>query len=89
MGRPTGAGVGRRDHLWTGDCNVVFRFGRFAQSERAEFHTGVGLNWLNDPAQTDAGFNFTYGADFFPQQLWIVSTTLDAGTLGSAGLVHG
>lgn len=75
------------DSLWVGDFNLVFRF---AQAEKAEFRTGVGFNWLNhpDPArpQTDFGFNFTYGADFFPRKPWVFSAELDAGNLGRAGL---
>ena len=72
-----------RDELWLGDFNAVYRF---AQSERAQFRTGLGLNWLDDPIDTDFGFNFTYGADFFPARPWILSATLDWGTLGSAEL---
>lgn len=69
------------DELWLGDCNVIFRF---AQSERAQFYTGVGLNWLDDPVNTDLGFNFTYGADFFPVKPWVVSSSIDWGSLGRA-----
>ncbi len=32
------------------------------------------------------GFNFVYAADFFPLKPWVLSTTLDAGTLGHAAL---
>jgi hypothetical protein len=71
------------DELWLGDFNFVYRF---AQSERAQFRTGLGINWFDDPIQTDIGFNFTYGADFFPQKPWILSATLDWGTVGSAEL---
>lgn len=73
----------RYDHLWLGDCNVVYRF---AQSEHAQFRAGIGFNWMDDPVDTDFGFNFTYGADFFPSRPWIVSTTIDWGTLESAEL---
>lgn len=74
---------GFHDHLWLGDCNVVYRF---AQSDRAQFRTGIGFNWLDDPVATNYGFNFTYGADFFPRKPWIFSATLDWGNLGSAEL---
>ncbi len=74
---------GGRDQLWLGDANLVFRF---AQSQRAEFRAGLGMNWLDDATQTDLGFNFTYGADFFPRKPWVVSSTLDWGTLGHAEL---
>jgi len=71
------------DQLWTGDCNLTYRF---AQSDHAQFRAGLGMNWMNDPVETDLGFNFTYGADFFPAKPWVFSTVLDAGTLGHAGL---
>jgi len=74
---------GRHDHLWIGDCNVVYRF---AQSEYAQFRTGVGFNWIDDPIDTNFGFNFTYGADFFPRRPWVVSATLDWGNIGRAEL---
>ena len=32
------------------------------------------------------GFNFTYGGDFFPRKPWVLSTAIDWGTLGHAGL---
>jgi hypothetical protein len=76
---------GRRDALWLGDANLVFRF---AQSERAEFRTGLGVNWLDDAQGDDLGFNFTYGADLFPRKPWVVSSTVDVGTLGHAGLLR-
>lgn len=74
---------GSHDQLWSGDCNLVFRF---AQSEHAEFRTGLGFNWLDDPQQTDFGFNFTYGFDVFPCRPWVLSAEIDAGTLGKASL---
>ena len=69
------------DELWLGDCNVVFRF---AQSERAQFYSGIGFNWLDDSADTDFGFNFTYGVDLFPARPWVVSSSIDWGNLGRA-----
>ncbi len=30
--------------------------------------------------------NFTYGVDFFPKRPWVVSSTLDWGTLGHTDL---
>jgi hypothetical protein len=74
---------GEQDQLWTGDCNVTYRF---AQCNFGQFRAGLGINWLNDPGQTDLGFNFTYGADIYPARPWVFSTVLDAGTLGHAGL---
>ncbi|MBN2022159.1 MAG: hypothetical protein JW809_05150 [Pirellulales bacterium] len=72
---------GRHDTLWLGDANLVFRF---AQSEHWQWRGGVGLNWLDDRFDTDFGVNLTYGFDFFPRRPWVLSTTLDWGTLGSA-----
>ena len=74
---------GGHDQLWNGDCNVTFRF---AQCDLGQFRLGLGMNWLSDPAETDLGFNFTYGADIYPANPWVFSTVLDAGTLGHAGL---
>ncbi len=72
-----------RDHLWLGDCNLTFRF---AQSEPIQFRTGVGINWLSDDTDTELGFNFTYGVDLFPCKPWVLSSSIDWGTLGSAEL---
>ena len=74
---------GGQDQLWNGDCNLTYRF---AQSDLGQFRAGLGINWLNDPTQTDLGFNFIYGADLFPAKPWVLSAVLDAGTLGHAGL---
>ena len=75
--------TGAQDQLWLGDCNLTFRF---AQSNWAQFRTGLGLNWLADNVATDVGFNFLYGTDLFPRKPWVLSATLDAGTLGHAAL---
>ncbi len=40
----------------------------------------------DDPAETNFGFNFTYGVDFFPVRPWVLSSTVDWGTLGRSGL---
>ena len=72
-----------RDRLWLGDCNLTYRF---AQSGLAQFRAGVGVNWLTDDRGTDLGFNFTYGADVFPVKPWIISSSIDVGTLGRASL---
>ncbi len=74
------------DTLWTGDANLVYRF---AQNKHAAFYTGIGVNWSADKHRGSAGFNFTYGADFFPGRNWVVSSTLDIGRLGHSTLVHG
>jgi hypothetical protein len=74
---------GGRDQLQIGDWNLVYRF---AQNDRAEFRTGLGMNWLADSRRTDLGFNFTYAVDVYPRKPWVLSATLDWGTLGHAEL---
>jgi hypothetical protein len=74
------------DELWTGDCNVVFRF---AQSPKLQMRSGLGFNWLADDRDSNFGFNFTYSGDWFPADPWILSAEIDWGTLGEAGLFHG
>ncbi len=71
--------------LWTGDVNVTYRF---AFTETVQFRTGLGCNWLNDPIESELGFNFTYQIDAFLRQPWIWSSELDLGRIGSAGLLH-
>jgi hypothetical protein len=74
---------GRSDNLAIGDCNLVYRV---AQGQRGLMRMGLGANWLNAQSQTDFGFNFTYGGDFFPRKPWVISSGIDWGTLGHAGL---
>jgi hypothetical protein len=78
--------TGRHDEMTIGDFNVTFRF---AQSEWAQFRAGLGARTSFDHGNQDWGFNFHYGADFFLMQPWVVSASMDAGTLGSAGVIHG
>lgn len=74
------------DELWTGDINLVVRF---AQSEHAQFRTGLGWNWLQDDyLGHQNGFNFTYGFDLFPAEPFVIETTLDLGRIDSSTLVH-
>lgn len=75
---------GGRDELWTGDANLIFRF---AQSEKIQFYTGLGLNWMGG-GSSDVGFNFTYGFDWFPTDPFVIRSVLDAGTIGDADLYH-
>ncbi|MDA7503538.1 hypothetical protein OAF98_02855 [Planctomicrobium sp.] len=75
---------GGTDELWTGDANLIFRF---AQSEKIQFYTGLGLNWMGG-GQSDVGFNFTYGFDWFPTDPFVIRSVLDAGTIGDADLYH-
>jgi hypothetical protein len=76
----------RSDNLVLGDANLVLRF---AQNEQWQFRTGLGARVLADQGNARFGFNFTYGADFFPAKPFVFSGDIDLGTLGSAGVVHG
>jgi hypothetical protein len=73
------------DHLWLGNGNITFCF---AQDDSMMWRTGLGMNWLNDSKQTDVGFNFTYGFDWFPRRPWVISTVIDVGNLGRSGYFH-
>jgi hypothetical protein len=77
--------AGGTDNTLLGDWNLTFRF---AQHPNFQFRAGIGARVLTDSTMTKYGYNLTYGADFFPAKPWIVSGCLDAGTLGSAGVVH-
>ena len=77
---------GEHDNLWMGDTNVVWRF---AQCRDFEMRTGLGVNWLADHVGGEAGFNFTYGGDWYVRDPWIVSGEIDWGRLGHSELFHG
>ena len=74
-----------RDHVSLGDFDVLFRF---AQSETWQFRSGLGANWFDDHQGAVAGFNFRYGADWYPCRPWHLAALIDAGELGKAGLIH-
>ncbi len=73
------------DELTVGDVDLTFRF---AQSEWMQMYAGVGGRVTPDGSETRGGFNFTYGADVFPCKPVVVSSSLDLGDLGSAGVVR-
>ncbi|MEP3482701.1 MAG: hypothetical protein ABJZ55_25885 [Fuerstiella sp.] len=77
---PTGT-----DEFWRGDANLTWRF---AQNERWQFRAGIGVNWVNDRRGTEAGINGTYNIEWFPKDPWVLSSSLDAGSVGSSGLLH-
>ncbi len=77
---------GEHDQLWHGDFNVTYRF---AQSKHWLFRTGLGLNWLGDRGHVETGFNFTYGAEWFPADPIVVTGTIDWGRVSGATLFHG
>ena len=73
------------DHFQIGDLNLVYRFG---QSERWQFRSGFGANWLYDRRRADWGFNWTYSVDHYPRRPWVISSVIDWGTLGHTELFH-
>ncbi|MEC8556064.1 MAG: hypothetical protein VXZ82_13735 [Planctomycetota bacterium] len=73
------------DTLWNGNSNILVRF---AQSERVQMRAGIGWNWLDHNSGSEHGLNFTYGGDFFPADPWIISSEIDLGWLGHAGVIH-
>ncbi len=78
-------GNNQYDQTFIGDTNVTFRF---AQNEMASMYAGLGFRMLTDRQQTNYGFNFTYGGDWFPVRPLIASFQIDAGNLGSAAVFH-
>jgi hypothetical protein len=76
---------GCTDETVISDTNLTFRF---AQNEIASLYTGLGFRMLTDRHQTDFGFNFTYGGDWFPVRPIVVSGVFDVGTLGNAAVIH-
>ena len=65
------------EDFWQGDFNSTYRF---AQSHHAQWWTGLGVNWIDGAgADTDYGFNFTYGADIFIGEPFVLSGSLDYG----------
>jgi hypothetical protein len=76
----------RCDETFIGDVNVRYRF---AQSEWAQMYAGLGVRFLSDRWDGEAGINFLYGGDFFPAQPVVFSWQVDGGSLGHAGVFHG
>lgn len=74
-------GDGSRDRLWIGSAAVSVLF---AQSEYAQFRTGLGTRWMPDGDVSHSGWHFLYGMDFYPMQPLVLSLQGDAGTLGGA-----
>ena len=73
------------DELWQGDVNLTYRF---AQNEFWQFRAGLGVNWLADKFGTDAGFNTTYGVEWFPKDPLVLSSTIDWGRIGDSSVFH-
>lgn len=77
-------GSGGTDDFTVGDVNMVVRF---VESERSVWRAGIGVNWLADSGG-EAGFNFTYGIDYFPFRPVVWSSELDWGTLAGDTLLR-
>jgi len=76
---------GCRDELWIGDVTGTYRF---VQNEWLMMHTGLGARFLLDHGHDKGGFNFLYGFDAFPSQPVHLFGSIEAGTLGSAGVLR-
>ena len=74
-----------RDHLWLGDFNVT---SELFPTEQIRPRAGIGISWLGDRDNTEAGFNLTVGCDIYLSEFWVVSGEVDFGTLGSADISH-
>jgi hypothetical protein len=85
---------GCRDSLWLGDATVTYRLAEETGTDRLpelQIHLGAGVRWLFDGGETRAGLNLYSGFDLFPKRPVHVFGSLEAGTLGAAGLyrAHG
>jgi hypothetical protein len=77
---------GRSDEMVIGDVNVIGSLGLGCAST---VRAGLGFRTALDHGDSDWGFNFHLGADFFPVRPFVLSISGDVGTLGSAGVWHG
>jgi hypothetical protein len=74
---------GCTDDMFLGATDVTYRF---AQSSNMQMYAGLGFRWMDDHGWTRYGFNSTYGADIFPVKPLVLSLSIEAGTLGHAGV---
>ncbi len=73
------------ERLGGGAYNLLLRL---VETEHTILRVGVGFNWLDDRFDTNFGYNFTAGIDWFPVQPYVISSTLDWGSLGGSELFH-
>lgn len=73
------------DHFWTGDANLLIRFGI---NDHVQFRAGPGINWLRNSAGSDFGYNLTYAFDWYIADPWIFSFEFDWGEIGHSHLDH-
>ena len=78
--------TGGSDDLTIGDANLTFRF---AQNEFVQMRAGLGARMMVDEFGTEAGFNFTYAIDIFPEDPFVLSAVIDLGNLGEAFVFQG
>ena len=76
---------GGGDQTTIGDFTLTYRF---AQCERFLMRTGLGFRTLTDDHVTDWGVNFHYGADWFPHEPFVLTGSVDLGSLGNAFVVR-
>lgn len=80
-----GLGIGVHDDLWIGDVNGLYRI---SQGPHHQWRVGVGMSWMADDVDADFGWNATTSLDLFPRDPFVLSTEVEGGKLGSAGLFH-
>lgn len=76
---------GGHDELHIGEVDLLYRF---VENEQLLFRAGLGVAWLGDAYDTNAGINVTLKADYAPCDPFILSGELDLGTLGDAEHLH-
>ena len=79
------SGGGFTDELHLADINLLYRV---AQTDHLLVRAGLGVNLLGDAIGTEAGFNMTAKADFFPSEPLVLSGEFDLGTIGDAEMFH-
>jgi hypothetical protein len=74
---------GCRDDLWLGDLTATYRL---VEEPEMQIYLGAGARWLLDHGDSRGGVNFYSGFDcFLPKPVHIFGS-LEAGSLGSAGV---
>jgi|SRR5262245_51894011 len=76
----------RFDDTWLGDLNLTWRF---TQSERVQFHLGVGARWQLDRVKDELGINLLYRAEVYPLRHTYLAGLFEFGTLHEAWVFHG
>jgi hypothetical protein len=76
---------GGHDEMHVGEVDLLYRF---VENEQLLFRAGLGVAWLGDAYDTNAGINFTLKADYAPCDPLVLSGELDLGTLGDAEHLH-